>query len=255
MHHCRREAIFYYYSFTKKAENMRILIIAATHGNELLGIKLYQRLLTQRAPLLEYVDFIIGNPRAFAAHTRYIERDLNRSYQGEGESYEERRAHDIKQYVATTKPDLILDMHTTTCVQPNCLIVAGVDGTMRQRLLRASHIDTILQVHSLNDIASIGDNVVGYEVPNRHITPQLLDAITDDLQRFVDGEAHTTTKHLFKMIDKIYKKDVTAEQAKSFSNFMMHELGFVPIMTGENSYKRQTDYLGFKASAPEEITL
>jgi len=234
---------------------MRILIIAATHGNELLGIKLYRRLLTKRTPLLEHVDFIIGNPRAFAARTRYIEHDLNRSYQSDGASYEEQRAHDIKKYIATTKPDLILDMHTTTCVQPDCLIVADTTGDIRQRFLRACHIDTVLQVHSLNDIASIGDNVVGYEVPNRHITPVLLDAIIDDLQRFIDDKTYATTKHLFRMIDKIYKKDVTTEQAKSFVNFQMHELGFVPIMTGENSYKRQTDYLGFKASAPEEITL
>jgi aspartoacylase len=233
---------------------MNILIIAATHGNELLGIKLYQRLLQTHSPLLEYVDFIIGNPRAYAARTRYIESDLNRSYQSDGTRYEEERARDIKHYVATTNPDLILDMHTTTCEQPNCLIVADTSGVMRQRYLRASHIDTVLQVHSLNDIASIGDNVIGYEVPNRRIEPQLLDEIIEDLRRFVDRETGSSTKYLFKMTDKIYKKDVTTEQAASFVNFQMHKLGFVPIMVGENSYKKQTDYLGFKASAPVEVS-
>ncbi len=234
---------------------MRILIIAATHGNELLGIKLYQKLMSLRSPLLEHIDFMIGNPRAFSARTRYTECDLNRSYRSEGMRYEERRAREIERYIATTRPDIILDMHTTSCTQPNCLIVAATDGTMRQRFLRACHIDTVLQVHSLNDIASIGDAVVGYEVPNAHITPKLLDAIIEDLRRFVTDESPPATKHLYQMIDKIYKRDVSADQAKSFVNFQMHELGFVPIMTGENSYKKQTDYLGFKASAPERITL
>lgn len=234
---------------------MKILIIAATHGNELLGIKLYQRLLRTRSPLLEYVDFIIGNPHAYASRKRYTERDLNRSYQSMGISYEEQRARDIKHYIATTKPDIILDMHTTACVQPDCLIIADTSGEMRQRFLRTCHIDTILQVHSLNDIASIGDNVIGYEVPNRHISPDLLDAIIEDMRRFVDDEIYVATKHLFKMTDKIYKKDVTTEQAKTFVNFHMHELGFVPIMTGENSYKKQTDYLGFKSSAPTVLSL
>lgn len=234
---------------------MRILIIAATHGNELLGIKLYQRLLQKHSILLEHIDFIIGNPRAFAARARYIECDLNRSYQSNGMRYEERRARDIKRRIATFHPDIVLDMHTTTCAQPDCLIVADTNGTMRRRFLRASHVDTVLEVHSLNDIAGVGDNVVGYEVPNAHITPSLLDAIITDLQRFIDNEDCSATKHLFKMTDKIYKEDVTDEQAKTFVNFTMHKLGFVPIMTGENSYKKQTDYLGFKASAPEEITL
>lgn len=60
---------------------MKLLIIAATHGNELLGIKLYQFLLAQHSALLESIDFVIGNPRAYAAHKRYIQSDLNRSYQ------------------------------------------------------------------------------------------------------------------------------------------------------------------------------
>lgn len=234
---------------------MRILIIAATHGNELLGIKLYQRLLQKRSGILEHIDFLIGNPRAFSARVRYIERDLNRSYQSAGDTYEERRAEYIKHHIASTKPDIVLDMHTTSCVQPDCLIVGDVSGTMRRRFLRACHIETVLQVHSLEDIASVGDNVIGYEVPNAHITPALLDTIIEDLQRFVDGRDGTPTKYLFKMIDKIYKKDVDIESARSFVNFRMHRLGYVPIMTGENSYKKQTDYLGFKASAPERITL
>lgn len=45
---------------------MKILLIAATHGNELLGIKLYERLLKKRSPLLEKIDFVIGNPKAYA---------------------------------------------------------------------------------------------------------------------------------------------------------------------------------------------
>ena len=59
---------------------MRILIVAATHGNELLGIKLYERLLKQHSVLLESIDFVIGNPRAYAKSLRYIDKDLNRSY-------------------------------------------------------------------------------------------------------------------------------------------------------------------------------
>lgn len=232
---------------------MKILMIAATHGNELLGIKLYQRLLARRSPLLDAIDFIVGNPRAYAEKLRYIDTDLNRSYGVQGAGYEVLRARKIQEYIELTRPDIVLDMHTTNCVQPNCLIVHSLDGDMKKRFLRASHIDTILQVQPMGDIATVTDNVVGYEVPNKAITPILLDEITKDLENFVSNEEPYPAKKLYRMHGKIYKRDVQPQQAKSFVNFQQHELGFVPIMTGNNSYKKQTDYLGFKASVTEEI--
>lgn len=232
---------------------MKILIIGATHGNELLGTKLYQRLLAKRSSLLEHIDFMVGNPPAYAAKKRYIDCDLNRSYQSDGQQYEERRAREIKDYIRMTQPDLVLDMHTTSCDQPPCIIIGDTKGQVKRRFLRASHVTTLLQVQPMNSIVTLGDSVAAYEVPNVQITPALLDAIAADLERFVNGEGGYEMKKLYAMSDKIYKKDVTTEQAATFVNFAMHSLGFVPIMTGENSYKRQTDYLGFKSSAPQEI--
>jgi hypothetical protein len=232
---------------------MRILLIGATHGNELLGVKLYSYMLRYRSPLLEYVDFMIGNPRAYSLKKRYTEYDLNRCYGVSGDSYEHRRAREIAEYIKTTKPDIVLDMHTTTCTQPNCLIVSNLDGEAKQRFLRASHIATVLQVNPMNDITTLGNMVVGYEVPNGNISPALLAKICDDMERLINGAVSEPKKKLFVMSDKIYKKDVTTEQAKTFVNFEFHSLGFVPIMIGENSYKRQTDYLGFKAEEERHI--
>ena len=234
---------------------MKILIIGATHGNELLGVKLYERLLKQRSPLLEHVDFIVGNPRAYAARQRYIDSDLNRSYGKKGHAYEERRAQEITQYIGRTKPDLVLDMHTTTCDQPVCLIGGSTKGEVKRRFLRASHVKAILQVHPMDSIVTLGDNVAAYEVPNDQITTELLDSIIADLQRCIDDAGGHERKKLFAMSDKIFKRDVTPEQAASFVNFELSPLGFVPIMTGENSYKKQTDYLGFKSPAPKDIRI
>lgn len=232
---------------------MNILIIGATHGNELLGVKLYQRLLRKRSPLLEHVDFLLGNPKAYAARKRYIEKDLNRSYASTDDSCEAQRAQYIRRYIENTSPDLVIDMHTTTCEQPSCIIVDSLAGEMKQRFLRACHVETILQVTSLNDILTLGDFVVGYEVPVRNVTPDLLNEIASDLERCVAHSAEFKQKKLYKMQEKIYKREVTQEQAAEFTNFEMCPLGFVPVMTGENSYKRQTDYLGFKTTAPERI--
>ncbi len=232
---------------------MNILIIGATHGDELLGTKLYERLLNRRLPILEHIDFIVGNPRAYAQKKRYTDNDLNRCYGSDGDSYEHIRASEIARYIAATTPDIVLDMHTTNCHQPPCLIIANLDGARKQQFLRASHVGTLLKVQPMNDVLSLGDNIIGYEVPNHMITAQLLDNIIADVRRFIAGQGGHETKQLFTMQGKIYKNEVTAAQARTFSNFNQHTLGFVPIMTGNNSYKRDTDYLGFKASKSEQI--
>ena len=237
------------------ASKQKILIIGATHGNELLGTRFYSYLLRTRSELLESIDFIIGNPRAYSKRLRYVESDLNRSYNNGVKSYEERRASEICDYIKKTKPDIVLDMHTTNCVQPDTLIVSGIGGKVRQEVLRASYIDTVLIVDSLHDVASTGENVIGYEIPNTRINVSTFERISADLQRILNREIYSDRKKIYRITGKIYKKDVTTNQAKTFINFENNPLGFIPIMTGNNSYRKQTDYLGFKASTVEEITL
>lgn len=230
---------------------MNILIIAATHGNELLGPKLINYIISKRPELLEHLDFIIGNPRAYAKRVRYIESDLNRSYQLGEATYEQRRANEIEHYIKITKPDLVIDMHTTSCVQPSIMIVRDLEHPLVRRYLRNCHIENVLRVTTTHDSASLVDSLVAYEVMNRDVTPVHLSEICNDIESFVSDKVVTATKSIYQMTDKIYKKDVTKQQAESFVNFAYNvDLGFVPIMTGENSYKKQTDYLGFKSKKP-----
>lgn len=58
----------------------KILAIISTHGNELLGPNLLAYMLAKRSKLLENMEFIMANPRAYAKNVRYTESDLNRSY-------------------------------------------------------------------------------------------------------------------------------------------------------------------------------
>ena len=66
------------------------LIIGATHGDEAIGM----RAITTLAQSRDDFDWVIGNPRAYAAKTRFTQADLNRSAPGDlmSSAYEERRA-------------------------------------------------------------------------------------------------------------------------------------------------------------------
>lgn len=81
----------------------KILAIISTHGNELLGPNVLAYMLSKRSKLLEDIEFIIANPRAYAKNVRYTESDLNRSYGLGLDTYEGRRAKVIEERISVTE--------------------------------------------------------------------------------------------------------------------------------------------------------
>ncbi len=77
----------------------KILAIISTHGNELLGPNLLAYMLTKRSKLLEDMEFVMANPRAYIKDVRYTESDLNRSYGLGLDTYEGHRAKMIEERI------------------------------------------------------------------------------------------------------------------------------------------------------------
>ena len=234
---------------------MKILLIGATHGNELLGVKVYERLLKTHSPLLEHVIFMVGNPRAYAQGKRFMEADLNRCYGVDDATYESKRARTISDEIQNKNPDIVIDIHTTTAVQPSCLIVNNLRGGAKRAFLRASHVSRVLKITSLSDICSLRTNIIGYEVSTSSIEHDEVDKIIADMQRYVEGRVYESAKLIYHAKGKIYANSVRKSDAMRFKNFEMSHLGYVPIMVGEDSYREQTDYIGFYASKEKHITV
>lgn len=115
----------------------RVLVAGGTHGNEWLGAWLVQK--WQRDPrALERQGFdtvaLLANPPAFARGVRYLDQDLNRSFDGPradpGVAWEVRRAREILDHfgpAGRTPVDVVLDMHTTTANMGLSYIVTNRD--------------------------------------------------------------------------------------------------------------------------------
>ena len=113
-----------------------VLVVAGTHGNELNAAWLLDQ--WERQPAL--VDTaglacrtVIGNPQARAAGTRYLDRDLNRSFQpdllaGDGQEVELRRARELLRAHGSNGFNpcrVALDLHSTTAGMGSSLVVYG----------------------------------------------------------------------------------------------------------------------------------
>lgn len=115
----------------------RVLVVAATHGNERNAPWLLEQW-RERPELLATAGLAlqleIGNPAALAVNRRYIERDLNRSFAPEllqdpaRQELEVCRARELLAQCgpAGSQPCCVaLDLHSTTSAMGNSLVVYG----------------------------------------------------------------------------------------------------------------------------------
>ncbi|MDD3486756.1 MAG: succinylglutamate desuccinylase/aspartoacylase family protein [Candidatus Moranbacteria bacterium] len=113
----------------------KILLIAATHGNERIGIEVINRLAKQKLDV--FFDFLVANPKALEKNVRFVDIDLNRSYPGKQKSkkYEERLA--AKNIKLAKKYKYVIDLHEASSGTEDFIIIP------RHRLNTAFPLDPI----------------------------------------------------------------------------------------------------------------
>ena len=115
----------------------KVLVVAGTHGNECNA----PWLLDAWARLPGRLDSsglalcpLIGNPDALAQSRRYLDRDLNRSFQPAllaDPARQEREVVRARSLLAHHAPEaadpclVVIDLHSTTAAMGNCLVVYG----------------------------------------------------------------------------------------------------------------------------------
>ncbi|PID30574.1 hypothetical protein CSA80_01085 [Candidatus Saccharibacteria bacterium] len=88
---------------------------------------------------------------------------------------------------------------------------------------------------------------VSIEVSNADLGEGIFRRLREDIMRYAEGGTLPIARTTYSVVDKLYKKDVSEDVARTMQNFEPLPDGSVPVLVGENSYKRQTDYLGFRA--------
>ena len=114
-----------------------VLVVAGTHGNELNGPWLLDHWQRHPGSLARHglaLELVVGNPEARAAGRRYLDHDLNRSFEPTllaDPSRREREVERARQLLARhgpggERPALVaIDLHSTTAAMGNCLVVYG----------------------------------------------------------------------------------------------------------------------------------
>lgn len=120
----------------------RVLVVGATHGNELTGVWVTHRIERRpglaKRPSLDDVITVIGNPEAYRDTRRFVHADLNRQFRVEdlGDlslcGYEHQRAKVLHRSFGAgagdgQAADFVVDLHTSTASMGISFIVEGWD--------------------------------------------------------------------------------------------------------------------------------
>lgn len=151
----------------------------------------------------------------------------------------------IEERIRLLEPELVLDFHTTTAEQPNILITADKDNEVVRRFINSSAVKDVLVVKPLNDITTVAQNFVAYEVPNSHLNDDLYEQICADIARYLDEETVDQERTFYKMTGKILPEE--EKSVTSLENFIYNdELQAIPAFLGSKAYKQDGTYAGFK---------
>ena len=122
---------------TQPTSPPRLLVVAATHGNERNAPWLLEQWRLQPELLASAgleLELVIGNPQALAANRRYLDRDLNRSFAPALLADPSRTELEIvraRELLAQFGPaghascPVVIDLHSTTSGMGNSLVVYG----------------------------------------------------------------------------------------------------------------------------------
>jgi len=204
---------------------MKILIIGGMHGNEPLGIAIVESLSAQP---MKNVAGVIANPEAVQQNKRFTTNDLNRSFPGNEESYEGKRAKEL--LLLCQNYDLVFDFHNTHCPENDCAFIGESADTVL--LEAASYMD-------LNRVI-----VADYDCLNKYAT----NCISVEIS--LDSPRNNVTTWL-----KIIKELAAAETLPEAQNIATYR--FVYRMTLEDKERLDLDKAGLRAFQPisDELAL
>ena len=98
-----------------------LTIVGCTHGDEQIGKYIFDIFAQGQNDSWNYKT-LIGNPEAMFLNTRFVETDLNRSFDKQNPtSLEEKRAVLLTKELH--KADFVVDIHQTTAVMEHCAFI------------------------------------------------------------------------------------------------------------------------------------
>ena len=208
------------------------IILVGVHGDEKCGVEALEKVLPKLKIERGTVLFCYGNPRAIEANKRYTEVNLNRMFNDdhlsteEKESYEYGRAQFLKSYLGKT--DALLDIHASSISKSRAFAICEANAA---EVVKFLPIDLVVSGfdkvepggtdYYMNSIGKVGICLeCGYTKD-----PQSVRTAEEGIVAFLKARGHITNnlvpqkQFYVRMFKKYFAKTDIFILSKPFENF------------------------------------
>lgn len=241
----------------KENKTNKIAILSCVHGDESYSLKIFKKL-KHIKPKNCKIDFYLVNEEAYIQKKRFIETDLNRSFNIDN-THEANLAKQIKEKLKNY--DYIIDLHSTTSKNKPCLITTNKDhikNIKHTNFIKSFQINKIIYIEDKEKYSLISQfkNAISIEISSNNYKSAIKNG-KKCIKNFLKNNNYIptsknnnlqqiTTKNFKIQTYKIIGKNLnTQKNKKSYKNFKLYYENkefFYPLMSGEKSY----DFNGFK---------
>lgn len=230
---------------------MNIAVVASLHGTETFGLKVLEDLRKRKLPIVG----IVGNPKAIKQKKRYIDYDLNRSFNFEGHGYEHQRARLILGKVKDC--EVILDIHNTNTGVKNALIIHELSPLTLSIINLHPGREIVLMPSELAKRSLIGqfeEGAISLEYSRRYSrTKEALREVSEVVELAMAGKSRKPLERTVYLVDRT----ITLDEAEGLNN--SHNHAYIPklkgygFLVGENAYKGR--HGGFLAKTVNKMVI
>jgi len=219
--------------------NKKILFIAATHGNEKIGMEVITKL--QKIGYAKYFDYLIANPRAYEKNVRFINADLNRSYPGKRYSkfYEKRLA--FYNLAVAKKYPYIVDFHEASAGTENFIIIPRKKISQNFPLQYIDLKKILLWPDPKGPISQLLPNSIELEFGMKNKDRKEISALAFSvakkfLEKIMFRKKTTCTlknKKIYYVFGKLWQKDFckNVNSLEDFKETQIKNKKFIPLLT------------------------
>jgi predicted deacylase len=235
---------------TPNNQTPKILVIGTQHGNERLGPRIQRAIQRDQSGKYDTVDYLCGNPRAYRQNVRFIQTDLNRSYDTlPATTYEQKRAQKILRLIREQDYDYVLDIHTSHADVDRFFLATSLNEPIRRMVAASNFSRVAIMPPQIADCSLIGQVRQAISIEYARplaATPQAVQEVMALIDNLLAGKTTPKQREIYYVTGKI---PLSSRLDYSARNFELSNEGFYPVIFSRTS--SYTEYKGFAAERKE----
>ncbi|MFC1618127.1 succinylglutamate desuccinylase/aspartoacylase family protein [Patescibacteria group bacterium] len=212
----------------------KTLLIAATHGDEKIGLEVIQTLRQQGYG--KFFDWLIANPAALNKNQRFIDADLNRAYPGNKNASERENRLAVRNMAIARRYQYVIDIHEASEGYEDFIIIPRPKISTAFPLGRIDLEKILLWPDPPGPLGSVLPQAIELEfgMNNCHRRSKEKRAL-DIVKKFLEGKRNNKAQQKYSVYGKLLCSQAKSTKLRDWQPAEINGEKFIPLLVNQYS--------------------